>query len=93
MMAQHPPHPADTYAKMMDDADGFDGAREPLSAIRDLIAERTYALHLAAGALQCVAKLLPDREQHIVSFTGEWQQFGNVSIADILDRANLALEG
>jgi len=53
--------------------------------------ELLATLQLVAGALQCVAKVLPERECHVVKFTGDFQSFGCWSIDDILDRANAAL--
>jgi hypothetical protein len=49
-------------------------------------------LQLTAAALQCVAKLLPAGETHCVRFTGKWEGFAPQTIAQILDRANTALE-
>lgn len=121
------------------DAGDFDGAREPMRAIRDLIndceaafncdsdvLQRAQAaftalralfgdnrpgeeiadaemwepvasalqepLQLTAGALQCVAKLLPAGETHAVIFTGRWEGFAPRTIGEILDLANAALE-
>lgn len=56
------------------------------------LAAMQEALQMVAGALQCVAKLLPEREQHVVNFTGDWSRFGSLTLTAILDRANLALE-
>lgn len=51
------------------------------------------ALQLTAAALQCTSRTLPNREEHTIRFTGEWSRFGSMSIGQILDRANQALEG
>lgn len=48
---------------------------------------------MAAGALQCAAKLLPDGEGHVVHFNGRWSHLGSRSIREILNLANQALEG
>ena len=45
------------------------------------------ALELATGALQ----ILPDSERDIIKFTGKWEHYGSLRVADILDRANTAL--
>lgn len=50
------------------------------------------ALELAAGALQCVAKLLPGGESHTVTFTGQWSGYAPRTLQDILDHADAALE-
>lgn len=50
------------------------------------------ALQLTAGALQCIADRLSAHEHHIIRFTGQWERFGTLSIGEILDRANTALE-
>lgn len=49
------------------------------------------ALQLTAGALQCVAPLLPKGERHVVVFTGKWDRFGRQSVGGILACANIAL--
>jgi hypothetical protein len=50
------------------------------------------ALQMASAALQRVAPLLPDDENHSLKFTGKWAHFGTLTIAQILDRADTALE-
>lgn len=49
-------------------------------------------LQMVAGALQAAAQIIPRREQHVVRFTGEWEHFGLLSIRDILDRVDRALD-
>lgn len=72
-------------------ADANDTAIDPMVAIRDLIAERTEALQMAAAALQAVARLIPRGEQHIITFNGDWLHLAPRSIASILDAANASL--
>lgn len=50
------------------------------------------ALQLTSAALQCVAHLLPEDEQHKITFTGKWVRFGTLSVEEILNRADAALE-
>ena len=71
------------------------GDTRPGDAIADAaMREPDFAtLQMTAGALYCVAKLLPDGEDHIVTFTGAYQDFGCPPIREILDMANTALEG
>lgn len=49
------------------------------------------AFQVTAGALQCIAPLLPAREHHLIRFTGEWSRFGTQTVGAILNRANAAL--
>ncbi|EJN07916.1 hypothetical protein PMI42_07446 [Bradyrhizobium sp. YR681] len=119
-------------------AEQFNGAAEPMRAIRDLISDcecgafekgnpdvlrraqegftALRALHgdtrpaeniafaamrepdfvliqLLAGALRAVAAGLPEREQHVIRFTGAYAHLGTPPISAILDMANTALEG
>jgi len=50
------------------------------------------ALQLTAGALQCVAQMLPEGDKHVIHFTGEWSHLGSLPIWNILDLANGVLE-
>jgi|GEM_PF-5561779 len=47
---------------------------------------------MAAGALQCVAAMLPDGENHVVHFNGRWAHLSSHSLRRILDLAGQALD-
>ena len=49
-------------------------------------------LQLTSGALQTVAPLLPAGERHVLNYTGQWQRFGSLTIAEILNMADAALD-
>ena len=49
-------------------------------------------LALVAGALQCVAAMLPSGESHVVQFNGRWAHLGSHSVRRILDLADHALD-
>jgi hypothetical protein len=49
-------------------------------------------LQLTAGALQCVATLLPFGEAHVVRFTGKWAGFAPQTVSQILYRADAAIK-
>lgn len=57
---------------------------ERLTALRQ-------ALAINAGILRCIAQRLPEGEQALVNFTGQWAGLGAVSIAAALDLADDAL--
>jgi hypothetical protein len=50
------------------------------------------ALRVTAAALQCLVRLIPHGERHIINFTGEWLHLAPRSVGTILDHANAALE-
>jgi hypothetical protein len=50
------------------------------------------ALQMASGALRSMERLSFVDPQRPITFTGDWAHFGTLTIPDILDRANGALE-
>lgn len=63
----------------------------PRMSTADITALRE-ALQLAAGALDAVSKTLPDRGRHAIRFTGEWASLRSMTISEILDKSDAALE-
>lgn len=49
-------------------------------------------LQLAAAALQSLVDALEISESERIKFTGEWSRFGTLTIGEVLDRTNAALD-
>ncbi|MDI1265010.1 MAG: hypothetical protein PS018_17305 [bacterium] len=72
---------------------GLHGDTRPAEDIgqADLREPDFATLQMTAGALRCVARMLPEGERHVIVFTGAFAHLSTPTISDILDMANDAL--
>jgi hypothetical protein len=72
------------FTRLAEDIGDHEQMPEPPAGFRE-------TFQMTAGALQCVAQLLPAGETHAVRFTGKWAGFAPQTIRQILDSADAAL--